>query len=91
MYHPLRMFLSFASVFFILGSIGITRFLYFYFTVDGNTGKIQSLILSGAFLTIATVFFALGIIGDLIAKNRKLIEDQLYLSKKMMYEKNHKK
>jgi len=90
MYHPLRMFLGFASIFFLLGSIGILRFLYLYVTIDGPTGHVQSLILSGAFLTIATVFFALGIIGDLIAKNRKLLEDQLYLSKKMIYEKTPK-
>lgn len=87
MYHPLRMFLSFASIFFLLWSLGIIRFLYLYITIDGPTGHIQSLILSGAFLTIATVFFALWIIGDLIAKNRKLIEDQLYLSKKIYFKK----
>ena len=34
MYHPLRMFLGFASIFFFLGSIGIIRFLYLYFTLE---------------------------------------------------------
>ena len=87
MYHPMKLFFSLASVFFVLGTIWVVRFLYYYLTIDGDTGKIQSLILSGAFLTIATVFFALGIIGDLIAKNRKLIEDNLYINKKMYYNK----
>ncbi len=87
MYHPMKLFFSFSMIFFLIGSSGIIRFLYYYLTIDGDTGKIQSLILSGAFLTISTIFFALWIIGDLIAKNRKLIEDNLYISKKMYYNK----
>ena len=87
MYHPMKLFFTFWSVFFVLWFLWILRFLYFYFTVEGNTGLIQSLILSGTFLTVATIFFALWIIWDLISKNRKLIEDQLYISKKMYYDK----
>lgn len=88
MYHPLKLFFTLGWVFFLIGFLGIIRFLYYYFTIDGNTGRVQSLILSGSFLTIATIFFSLWIIGDLIAKNRKLIEDNLYLTKKMYYNKN---
>lgn len=87
MYHPMKLFFSLWGTFFVLWFLWILRFLYFYITIDGNTGRIQSLILSGTFLTVATVFFALGIIGDLISKNRKLIEDQLYITKKMYYNK----
>ncbi len=87
MYHPMRLFLSFAAIFFVLGSLGVVRFMFYYFTTSGDTGKVQSLILSWSFLTIATIFFALGIIWDLIAKNRKLIEDNLYFSKKNYFEK----
>jgi glycosyltransferase involved in cell wall biosynthesis len=87
MYNPMRLFFSFASIFFIFGVIGMVRFTYFYFTIDGATGHVQSLIVSWAFLTIATIFFALGIIGDLIAKNRRLIEDNLYFTKKNYFEK----
>ncbi len=87
MYHPMRLFFSFATIFFTLGSFWVIRFLYFYFTVDGNTWKVQSLILSWALLTIASIFFALGIIWDLIAKNRRLIEDNLYISKKIYFDK----
>ncbi len=87
MYHPMRLFFTLAGIFCLLGSIGVLRFLYLYFHIDGPTGHIQSLILSGTLLSIATIFFALGIIGDLIAKNRKLIEDNLYINKKMYYKK----
>ena len=87
MYNPMRLFFTFASVFFALGFIWMIRFWYFYITIDGPTGYIQSLIISGAFLTIATIFFALGIIWDLIAKNRRLIEDNLYFTKKVYFNK----
>ncbi len=87
MYHPMRLFFSLASIFFTLWSIGVIRFLYYYLANPLNTWKVQSLVLSWALLTIATVFFALGIIGDLIAKNRKLIEDNLYISKKHYFDK----
>lgn len=87
MYNPLRVFMSLASLFFIVWSLGILRFIYFYITVDGDTGKIQSLMLSGVFLIIASIFFALWIIWDLIAKNRRLIEDNLYFTKKNYFKK----
>lgn len=88
MYNPLRVFFTIAVVFSCIGSAWILRFLYYYFTVDGNTGLIQSLLLSGTFLIIASIFFSLGIIWDLIAKNRKLIEDNLYITKKLYYKKD---
>ena len=88
MYNPMKMFFRFATIFFILGSIWIWRFMYYYITVDWDTGKIQSLTLSWVFLIIAIQFFAMWIIWDLMAKNRKLIEDDLYLTKKQYYEKN---
>lgn len=85
MYNPLKIFFSLWSIFFIFWSIWITRFLYYYIQDPINTGKIQSLILSIAFIIVAFQFFALWIIGDLISKNRKLIEDNLYYSKKQYY------
>lgn len=87
MYNPLRLFFVLWTPFFVLGLIGLTRFMYFYMINPVDTGKIQSLVVSGAFLAIAIQFFALWIIWDLIAKNRRLIEDDLYLTKKQYYEK----
>jgi len=87
MYNPMRLFFTFASIFFAFGLIGMLRFTYFYITIDGPTGHVQSLIVSGAFLTIATIFFALWIIWDLIAKNRRLIEDNLYFTKRVYFNK----
>ena len=86
MYNPLRIFFSIWTIFFVLGSIWIWRFMYYYLTIDWDTGKIQSLTISWVLLIIAIQFYAMWIIWDLIAKNRKLIEDDLYLSKKRYYE-----
>lgn len=87
MYNPLRLFFVLGTPFFVLGLIGLTRFMYFYMINPVDTGKVQSLVVSWAFLAIAIQFFALWIIWDLIAKNRRLIEDDLYLTKKQYYEK----
>lgn len=76
-YKPLRVFISLGLVFFTLGIIPIIRFLYAYWFVNSGSGKIQSLIIGGVLLTISFNLFALGIIGDLVGRNRKLIEDIL--------------
>lgn len=85
MYHPLRLFSSIGAIFFIAWSLWVFRFLYLFITLPWPTGHIQSLILSWVCLSIASVLFALGIIGDLIAKNRALIEEQLYFTKKTYF------
>lgn len=87
MYNPMKMFFTLAIPFFIVGSILLMRFLYYFSLNPANTGKIQSLVISWVFLIIAIQFFALGIIGDVIAKNRILIEENLYFTKKRLFKK----
>jgi hypothetical protein len=62
--------------------IPIVRFLYDYFLEHEGSGKIQSLIIGSALISISFNLFALGIIGDLLGRNRKLIEDALKKLKK---------
>jgi hypothetical protein len=59
----------------------VLRFLYYYFSGSG-TGHIQSLILSGALLTIGFQMWVLGILADLISINRRLSEEILYRMKR---------
>ncbi|MEM6407180.1 MAG: glycosyltransferase family 2 protein [Pseudomonadota bacterium] len=73
-YAPLNFFMSLCAIFALPGLAGIGRFLYFYVT-DGGAGHIQSLVLSGMLLAMATIMFAVGILADLIATNRSLLED----------------
>ena len=85
MYNPMKIFSRLAWLFAILWSLWMIRFLYFFYLNPENTGKVQSLIVSAVFIIAAIQFFALWIIGDLIWKNRQLIEDNLYLNKKKYY------
>ena len=80
-YKPFRVFMTLGLLFFIAGlSIGI-RYLYFFFN-DNGAGHIQSLILSSVLLMTGVQFGVLAFIGDLIAVNRKLLEDIKYKVRK---------
>lgn len=73
MYHPLRVFAALGLVVALIGLVPMLRFLYDYFFING-TGKIQSLVIGSALLTIGVLSFLLGLVADLINHNRALIE-----------------
>lgn len=73
MYQPLRVFTAIGLIIAVCGSIPLIRFLYYYFFGSGE-GKIQSLIIGSALLTIGALTFLLGLIADLLNHNRQLIE-----------------
>jgi hypothetical protein len=77
MYKPLRVFFSLGFIFLILGLYPVIRFLYHFFFVDNGSGMVQSLIIGGTLISISVNLFALGVIGELMAKNRSLIEQAL--------------
>jgi glycosyltransferase involved in cell wall biosynthesis len=81
MYEALRIFLILGSFPFAVGLVLLGRFLYFYAIGDG-TGHIQSLILASILVVLGFLTFLLGLLGDLIAKNRHLSEDTNYRLKK---------
>jgi hypothetical protein len=72
-YRPLALFVAIGSVFLLAGFAVGLRFLMDYFFGDGS-GHIQSLILSSLCVTIGTLLYMMGLIGDLVATNRKLLE-----------------
>ena len=77
-YEPFKTFLALAALFFIPALILRGRFAYFYlFVPEHATGHVQSVVIGGVFLVIAVQIGVLGIIGDLLSANRKLIEDGL--------------
>jgi hypothetical protein len=49
------------------------RFLYFYFTIGGQ-GHVQSLILAALLMGLGSFLVVIGLIADLIAVNRALLE-----------------
>lgn len=90
MYKPLKFFSAIGSILFLIGAaIGI-RFLVFLFQGTGN-GHIQSLILASTLLLIGFQTIMIGMQGDLIAANRKILEDIQYRTRKLDYENDNKK
>lgn len=82
MFNPLRLFLTVGVAVGCLGVLLVCRFLFFYLSGQG-AGKIQSLILAGAFLIMGFQLVVMGLVSDLIAANRRLIEEILWRVKKV--------
>lgn len=88
MYKPLYCFTWLAGIFGVVGiGVGI-RFLVFYFSGAG-AGHIQSLILASMLITIAVLCGVIGLLGDVISANRKLLEEIQFELRRMDYGKGH--
>ncbi len=87
-YRALKIFSLLGFLLITPGLIGFIRFLFFYFTGEGE-GHIQSLIFSTSFIIVGFLLLVLGIIADLISTNRKLIEKltELYKEDKWKHKK----
>lgn len=84
-YKPLYCF-SIIALFPSLIGLGIgIRFLCFYFTGRGN-GHIQSLILACTLLILGFITLVIGMLADVIAANRKILEDTQYQVRKQRYD-----
>ena len=81
MFQPLRVFFYVGSLLFLVGSAGVFRFLYYFFTGNG-AGHIQSVVLSGVFIILGFMLVMIGLVADLVSFNRRLIEDTLYRIRK---------
>jgi glycosyltransferase involved in cell wall biosynthesis len=75
-HNALRVFVGSGLVTALIGSIPILRFLWFWLNGDGS-GHLQSLIIGGALLMLGTIMAVMGVLADLIATNRKLLEMNL--------------
>lgn len=76
MYKALEIFTLFAAVAFGAGFLIGVRFLYFFATGRGEL-HVQSLILAAILILAAVQMFLTGVVADLIATNRTLLEDTL--------------
>jgi glycosyltransferase involved in cell wall biosynthesis len=74
LYRPLAVFASLAALIALPGVIAIIRFLYFYAMGDSR-GHIQSLAIAGVLVSVAAIVAMGGLLADLIAANRILLED----------------
>ncbi len=76
-FNSLRVFVGLGTLLAFIGLLPIGRFLWFAFNGAGD-GHIQSLVLGGALLILGALVGTLGILADLIATNRKLLETTLF-------------
>ena len=85
-YRPLKFFATIGTVLIILGVIPGVRFIWLAFTHAGPAGHTQSLILSAILVILGAQMWVMGIMGDLLSVNRKLLEDILYRVKRIEFD-----
>lgn len=76
-YRPFQFFAVPGSAFFFVGFLIGVRFLYYFATGDG-AGHVQSLILAALLLGSGISLVIIGLVADLVAVNRKLLESISY-------------
>jgi len=82
MYRPLKVFTLMGGLFIFLGFIPSIRFLV-NFLAGQQAGHIQSLILASILFITGFQLIVVGIVGDVISFNRKLVEEILYRVRKI--------
>ena len=73
-YRPFSFFSAIGSFFTICGALIGIRFFYFYLN-GGGDGHVQSLILAGVLIGMGVQTILVAFVADLLAANRKLLED----------------
>lgn len=77
MYKPLRFFTAFGGIIFMLGVLAGIRYLWFFSHGMGN-GHIQSLIFTAISILMGVQIIVIGLLADVVAANRKILEDVQY-------------
>ncbi|HET7224159.1 MAG TPA: glycosyltransferase family 2 protein [Candidatus Eisenbacteria bacterium] len=87
-YRPLRFFLSLSAVFLVASAALFLRFLAIYLSAGRGvqTGHVQSLIVAGVLAMVGVLLMALGVISDLIATNRRVLEEILVSARTLRLE-----
>ena len=83
MYRPLRVFTALGVLLLLLGGVLGVRFIIINYILRSGTGMIQSVILSSALLIVGFQVLLIGLLADLIAFNRKILEEVLFRQRKL--------
>jgi glycosyltransferase involved in cell wall biosynthesis len=75
LYQPLKFFLMLSGVSLGAALLLFARFLIIYALQPHQSGHVQSLVVAGALAVIGVLFLALGVLSDLTAMNRRLLEE----------------
>jgi glycosyltransferase involved in cell wall biosynthesis len=73
-YEPLKVFMSAAALIGLIALVVWARFAYFYIVEGQGKGHVQSLILGAVLFNAAMVLAALGVMGDLLAAQRTMLQ-----------------
>jgi glycosyltransferase involved in cell wall biosynthesis len=88
LHEPLRTFTYLSLPFFLMGGIFWVRFLVLMVLDEAGRGAhVQSIIVGAASIIIGFLIFLFGLIGDMIAINRRLHEEILYYLKRGTFSK----
>lgn len=82
MYRPLRVFSILGALFFCAGLALAGRYLYFFLQGSG-AGHVQSVVLAAVLLIVGIQIFLIGLVADLIAFNRRMLEELLERTRRM--------
>lgn len=85
MYKPLKCFTFLATPPIAVGMLIGLRFLY-YMAIGQGGGKVQSLMLACTLIIIGFLTFMIGLLADVIAANRRLLQDTQYHARRLEYE-----
>lgn len=77
LYNPLRIFLRIGAVPVTVGTALLLRFLWFFLTGGNPAGHVQSLLLAVILIVVGVQIWVVGIVADLIAVNRRLLEESV--------------
>jgi glycosyltransferase involved in cell wall biosynthesis len=87
MHEPFKIFLVTGICILLIGTIPFLRYLVLLLQwAEPVAGHIQSLLIGGVFMILGFMCVVIGIIADLIAINRKLLEDALTRLKRQEYD-----
>lgn len=86
MYEPMKIFLRTGLLILIIGVLPIIRFMWLLVIEDApSSGHLQSLVIGAVLIIVGFLVCALGILADLIAINRKLLEESLHKLRQIEY------
>ena len=84
MYRPLYFFFMLGSILALVGVGFFVRYFVFFCSDEGG-GHLQSLILASTLLIVGFQTIVVGLLGDVISANRKILQDVQYHVRKMDY------
>jgi len=85
LYKPLRFFFLIGAVPFVLGVLGLLRWLVLYLVEDEYTSRLPSLLGGIGLIVVAAQIWAVAFLADLQAANRRVLEDLRFRTRQIEY------